>query len=151
MKFKMIALGGCAMLLAGSPSFAAMTDAQCEAAFMAADTNKDGMVTEAEGGRYFAYARIGNQSFSATSMAKADFMTQCKAGTFDDRKLDAGAPLAGANSFTESQAKDRIVAHGMSAVSALKKDDKGVWRGTAMHDGKQANVAVDYKGNVVAN
>ena len=39
----------------------------------------------------------------------------------------------------------------MSAVSDLNKDEKCVWRGTAMHDGKQANIAVDYKGNVVAN
>ena len=36
-------------------------------------------------------------------------------------------------------------------VSALTKDDQGIWRGTATKDGKHVKVAVDYKGNVVAN
>ena len=66
------------------------------------------------------------------------------------RKADAGAPLKGANSFTEGQAKDRAVAHGLGNVSGMKKDNDGIWRGTAMQDGKQVQIAVDYKGNVVA-
>lgn len=61
-----------------------------------------------------------------------------------------GAPAAGANSFTEGQAKSRIEAKGFSNVSGLKKDSKGVWRGTAMKSGKQENVSVDFQGNVVA-
>lgn len=61
-----------------------------------------------------------------------------------------GAPVAGANSFTEGQAKSRIEAKGYSNVSGLKKDDKGVWRGTAMRDGKSINVSLDFEGNVVA-
>jgi putative membrane protein len=32
----------------------------------------------------------------------------------------------------------------------MKKDDDGIWRGTATRDGKSIPVAVDYKGNVVA-
>jgi putative membrane protein len=63
--------------------------------------------------------------------------------------VDAGAPLEGANSFTQAQAKDRIMAMGLSGASALTKDDKGIWRGTAQKDGKTVNVAVDFKGNVV--
>src|SRR5262249_8393571 len=59
-------------------------------------------------------------------------------------------PLPGANSFTEAQAKSRIEAQGFVSVSSLKKDDQGIWRGTAMKDGKTVNVALDYKGNVVA-
>lgn len=62
---------------------------------------------------------------------------------------DAKAPLEGANSFTEAQAKQRIVDAGYSTVSTLTKDERGVWRGTAMKAGKQANIAVDFKGNVV--
>ena len=58
-------------------------------------------------------------------------------------------PLAGANSFTEAQAKQRIADAGFTSVSALAKDDNGIWRGTAMKAGKSASVAVDYKGNVV--
>ena len=61
-----------------------------------------------------------------------------------------GAPVAGANSFTEGQAKSRIESKGFSNVSGLKKDDKGVWRGTAMRGGKSVDVSLDFEGNVVA-
>jgi hypothetical protein len=63
---------------------------------------------------------------------------------------NATAPVAGANSFTESQAQERIVEAGFTDVSALKLDDKGVWRGTAMKGGKSMPVGLDYQGNVVA-
>jgi hypothetical protein len=63
---------------------------------------------------------------------------------------DPNAPLAGANSFTESQAKDRIEKAGFTEVSGLKKDDNGIWRGTAKSGGSQTNVSLDYRGNVVA-
>ncbi|MBN9447790.1 MAG: PepSY domain-containing protein, partial [Bosea sp.] len=43
---------------------------------------------------------------------------------------DANAPLPGANSFTEEQAKSRLEANGYSAITGLKKDDNGVWKGT---------------------
>ena len=61
-----------------------------------------------------------------------------------------GAPAAGANSFTEGQAKSRIEAKGFTAVSGLKKDDAGVWRGQAHQSGKTVMVSVDFQGNVVA-
>jgi putative membrane protein len=60
-------------------------------------------------------------------------------------------PSAGANSFTEAQAKSRIEAGGYANVSALKKDEKGVWRGTAMKDGKSVQISLDVQGNVVAD
>lgn len=63
---------------------------------------------------------------------------------------NASAPVPGANSFTETQAKSRIQDAGFSNVSALTKDDQGIWRGTAEKDGKQVAVALDFKGNVVA-
>lgn len=61
-----------------------------------------------------------------------------------------GAPVSGANSFTEGQAKSRIEAEGFTDISALKKDDAGVWRGKATKGGKTADVSVDFQGNVVA-
>jgi hypothetical protein len=61
-----------------------------------------------------------------------------------------GAPVAGANSFTEGQAKSRFESKGYTNVSGLKKDDKGVWRGTAMSNGKSVDVSLDFEGNVVA-
>jgi hypothetical protein len=59
-----------------------------------------------------------------------------------------GAPVAGANSFTEGQAKSRIETNGYSNVSGLAKDSAGVWRGKATKDGKSVDVSVDFQGNV---
>lgn len=64
---------------------------------------------------------------------------------------DANAPLPGANSFTEGQAKSRLEANGYTNVSELKKDDNGVWKGTATHSGAQVSVSVDYRGNITRN
>lgn len=63
---------------------------------------------------------------------------------------NATAPVEGANSFTEGQAKDRIVEAGYADVTELKLDDKGVWQGKATKDGKAVMVSLDYQGNVVA-
>ncbi|QKC98307.1 DUF4142 domain-containing protein [Mesorhizobium sp. NZP2298] len=60
------------------------------------------------------------------------------------------APVPGANSFTEAQAKSAIEKAGYADVSGLKKDDQGIWRGTASKDGKSTPIALDYQGNVVA-
>ncbi|ESX94189.1 DUF4142 domain-containing protein [Mesorhizobium sp. M0761] len=63
---------------------------------------------------------------------------------------NSAAPVPGANSFTEDQAKSRIQDAGFSGVSKLTKDDQGIWRGQATKDGKTTTVALDYQGNVVA-
>ena len=59
-------------------------------------------------------------------------------------------PLIGANSFTEAQARSQVEGQGFAQVSALVKDNDGVWRGTASKGGATMNVAVDFKGNVVS-
>ena len=59
---------------------------------------------------------------------------------------NANNPVAGANSFTEGQAKSRIEANGYANVSDLKKDDQGVWRGKAQKDGKTIEVAWTFRG-----
>jgi putative membrane protein len=83
----------------------------------------------------------GNETAATTGAATTD------AAASGDNKTP---PLAGANSFTEGQAKSRIEAAGFSGVSALKKDDQGIWRGTATKGGASTPVALDFKGNVVA-
>ena len=65
-------------------------------------------------------------------------------------KTDDKPPVAGANSFTEGQAQSRIEGAGFTKVTGLKKDDQGVWRGSATKDGKQVPVSVDFRGNVVS-
>lgn len=59
------------------------------------------------------------------------------------------APVAGANSFTEGQARSRIEERGFAQIRDLKKDDQGIWRGMAMKDGKSVAVTLDYQGNIV--
>jgi hypothetical protein len=63
---------------------------------------------------------------------------------------DPQAPLEGANSFTEAQARERIAEKGYADVSALVKDENGVWRGKATMAGKVVEVQVDFKGNVTS-
>ena len=55
----------------------------------------------------------------------------------------------GRNSFTQRQAANRIAKAGFTDVSGLKKDNQGVWRGTAQKDGSKVDVSLDYKGDVV--
>ena len=59
-----------------------------------------------------------------------------------------GAPAAGANSFTEGQAKSRLEDNGFSNISGLTKDPNGVWRGKGSKGGKTVDVSVDYQGNI---
>lgn len=63
---------------------------------------------------------------------------------------NSNAPVAGANSFTEGQARSRIEDAGYTGVSDLKKDDNGVWRGKAKKGGSTTGVSVDFQGNVNA-
>ena len=60
-----------------------------------------------------------------------------------------GAPLLGANSFTEAQARQRMEDQGYSGITDLKQDAQSIWRGTARKDGVSMPVALDFQGNVV--
>jgi hypothetical protein len=131
------------------PAYAA-SDADCQAMWTKADTNNDGVLSDAEAMRYAAAMRVRETTLPADGkIDKTTFMDACKGDVYAPVKADAGAPLKGANSFTEGQAKDRAVAHGATEVASLKKDGDGVWRGMAKEDSKSGEVAVDYKGNVV--
>ena len=61
---------------------------------------------------------------------------------------NSNRPVAGANSFTEGQAKSRIEEAGFTNVTSLKKDDNGVWRGKASKGGSSTDVSLDFQGNV---
>ncbi|MFM9940786.1 MAG: hypothetical protein ACKVP7_14980 [Hyphomicrobiaceae bacterium] len=149
---KKFALMAAAFSALAFPTLAsAMTEAECTAAWNKADVNADGTLTAPEGPRYFAILRITEKRTTDAPIAQTAFLGYCKAGNFDVAKPEAGAPLPGANSFTEAQASDRAVAAGLTSISALKKDDKGVWRGTAADGTKNVSVAIDFKGNVVSN
>lgn len=145
-----IMAGAVALACMAAPALAA-SDAECDALFKKADVNKDGVLSDAEAGRYLAMMRIGSVTEPADRrITAASFMEQCRKDVFKAAAVDPNAPLKGANSFTEGQAADRAMAHGLTDVRGLKKDDDGIWRGTAMLDGKRVAVAIDFKGNVVA-
>ena len=132
-----------------TPVYAA-TDAECQEMWTKADVNKDGVLSDADAERYAAAMRVHDEKTKADGrLNQASFLEACKADVYTPRPADAGAPLKGANSFTEGQAKDRALSHGLTDVGALKKDDDGIWRGSASQDGKPVEVAVDFKGNVV--
>jgi len=150
MKRLLLLCAACAFVTA-APALA-MTDAECATMWKSADTNGDGKVDATESGRYLASMRVAGKTLPGDNMMTDQvFMENCKADVFTTAAVDPGAPLEGANSFTENQAKDRAMSAGLTDVSALTKDDKGIWRGTAMKNGASVKVAVDYKGNVVTN
>jgi hypothetical protein len=63
-----------------------------------------------------------------------------------DRLVASSALEKGSNSFTEGEARRRLESAGVSAVTDLKKDESGIWRGKATRDGKSVSVGLDYKG-----
>jgi hypothetical protein len=60
----------------------------------------------------------------------------------------ADAPSPGANSFTQDQARERIVAAGYTNPTGLMQTEDGLWRGQATQGGQTMDVTVDYQGNV---
>lgn len=146
---KMIAVAAALTVFAATPAFAT-TDAECQAMWKKADANSDGNVSGGEAVRYMSFMRVAGMTVATEgTITQTEFMNACKADAYKIKQADAGAPLKGSNSFTEAQAKDRIIAQGLDGVTGLKKDNDGIWRGTAQQAGKSVQVAVDYKGNVV--
>ena len=58
------------------------------------------------------------------------------------------APLVGANSFTQSQAKAWLEGAGYTHIGDLVLGSDGVWRASARLNGLPALVRLDYKGNI---
>ena len=146
---KMMLVAAAAVACAALPAYAA-TEAECQAMWTKADVNKDGTLSADESMRYTAAMRVKEKQVGTDGkLDQAAFMESCKADVYTMQKTDAGAPLKGANSFTEGQAKDRALSRGLTSVADLKKDGDGIWRGSAMQDGKTVQIAVDFKGNVV--
>jgi hypothetical protein len=140
-----------AFVILGSSMAFALTEQECADRFRKADADGDGFVAGDEATRYLAAMRIWTVTPPQDGrLDYAAFVKQCRNDVFREAINDPGAPLKGANSFTEAQAKDRAAARGFVDISELKKDDAGVWRGTARLDGKAFGLAVDFKGNVVS-
>lgn len=93
-----------------------------------------------------AIGLFASAAFAQTSMPAQEGPQNPAVKSMDQN--NSSAPVAGANSFTKDQAMKQIEAKGYTHVTALKKDDSGVWRGMAMKDGHSGPISVDYQGNV---
>ena len=140
---KVVIVAAVAAACLAMPAYAA-TDAECTDMWKRADVNADGVLSDAEAQRYAAAMRVNQKTVPADGrINQATFIEGCRSDAFAPRKADAGAPLKGANSFTEGQAKDRALANGIGNVSAMKKDDDGIGRGIGMLAGKTVQIAVE--------
>jgi hypothetical protein len=141
------------LVLSLAPAAFAATETECTTLWNKSEVAVDGKLTP----KYREILADSGRTVSSDGMIEpAVFIEACKAGVLDTVKSSttgttAGAPVAGANSFTETQAADRITKAGFASVSGLKKDADGIWRGTAQSGGKSVTVSLDYKGNVIAN
>lgn len=96
-----------------------------------------------------AIAIVMSGAISGAALAQAPAANQDPATpATNPAATNPSAPAAGANSFTEGQAKSRIEAAGFTGVTGLMKDKDGVWRGKATKAGSSHDVALDYQGNV---
>jgi hypothetical protein len=96
-----------------------------------------------------AGAAFAGGAFAQTAAPSANPNASTPAVTSPNAN-NPGAPAAGANSFTEAQAKSRIEKAGYSDVSGLSKDKDGIWKGKASRGATSVDVGVDYQGNVVS-
>ncbi|MBX9752834.1 MAG: hypothetical protein K5Q68_24810 [Roseococcus sp.] len=64
--------------------------------------------------------------------------------------VDAASLEAGANSFTEGQARSRFEDAGFTNLQDLRKDDAGFWRGRGSRGGMPNEVALDFRGRIAA-
>lgn len=68
----------------------------------------------------------------------------------NSRVVRAAELEAGANSFTEGQARSRFEDAGFTNLRDLTKDDAGFWRGRGTRDGADLDLAMDFRGRIAA-
>jgi len=101
--------------------------------------------------KFILVAALAVIAFPAVAQQPANRDANTPAINKPNSPPNPGAPVAGANSFTEGQAKSRIETKGFSNVTSLQKDSNGVWRGKAVRSGQAVDVSVDFQGNVMPN
>ena len=57
---------------------------------------------------------------------------------------------AGGDSVTEGQVRERFGRMGFGAVTDLRRDERGIRHGTAIHAGRSPTIGLDDKGDVAA-
>lgn len=131
-----VALGALSLAACSKPNPAASAgDAQAAASDTAADAQTAGAATAS------AADNAASDAATATGGENAPIKAEHRQG----HDLSAGA-----NSFTKGEAREHIEHAGYSDVTGLQQDSSGIWHGAATKDGRQVNVAVDFKGDVTA-
>ena len=97
--------------------------------------------------RYFVTAALA--ATLVASGAQAQQQGSHNPALKDGSPHQVATPAHGANSFTQDQARGRLMKAGYSRIGRLAKDNRGVWRGMAYRGQNRVRVGVDYKGNVV--
>jgi len=100
------------------------------------------------GGLAASLAIATNADAQITAPASTTSQTPRTSESADSAVVPAAQLEAGANSYTEGQARSRLEANGFSAISNLRKDDNGFWRATAMHSATSGDVAMDFQGRI---
>jgi putative membrane protein len=86
---------------------------------------------------------------AADNGASIDTSNRTNPAIASEQNRPADAPAAGANSFTQDQAKQHLANAGYANVTRMTQDDKGVWHGQATDkSGKAVSVSVDYQGSI---
>lgn len=127
----------------------AASDADCRSEWRAADGNGDGVLEGPEAARYLAYLRLRRDPLPEGGRLGRDaFLQACREDLFSARAADIGLRKAEAASLSAEQARDLALAAGYTSISSLVRDGDGLWRASAMKDGKATRIAVDPQGNV---
>ena len=75
-------------LFLATPSFAAMSQADCEAMWKKADMNTDGSLDPTEAKMYTdAMMKANMTTTDASKLTSTEFMKACQAGAFDSMKM----------------------------------------------------------------
>lgn len=68
----------------------------------------------------------------------------------DYRVVVGDALVSRANSYTQAQVEDLLRGAGFTAIRNIRKDDDGIWRGSAELRGQPVEFGVDYRGSIAA-
>jgi len=123
-------------------SLAALSLAACSKPASEADTSQTADASQAAAPAPAAPAESG------PTQIQADASDSGNAAIKPAHQETDAPPSAGANSFTEAQAKEHLRNAGYANVTGMTQDSSGVWHGSATKDGKTTPVSVDFKGDI---
>lgn len=152
---------------------AAQAPRDCVSLWKAADADSNGVLTRSEDSRgyfdAFKVSRLGPverevitrdefvhycEGRSATRKTTKDQQESAKGpaglGREGPGDLGKGDMTPGLIPFPKSEARSRLQAVGYRGLGELTLDEKGIWRTTAMFQGRQVDVAVDVQGEILA-